>query len=67
MWFDQDMVDALRAGGGAHGWSGRVDEHGRTVIALDVLGVHHRWIITGKTCPHPALPGRGACEGQWPD
>lgn len=67
MWFDDDMVVALRGGARRAGWSATVDAIGRTIIMLDVLGTHHRWMLTGRTRPHESAPGRVVHEGQWPD
>lgn len=67
MWFDDDMVTALRGGARRAGWSASRDALGRTVIALDVLGTHHRWTLTGETRPHHTTPGRVVHEGVWPD
>lgn len=67
MWFDEDMVNALRGGARRAGWSGTVDEAGNTILRLDVLGTHHRWVLTGRTRAHASAPGRLLCEGIWPD
>lgn len=67
MWFDDDMVIALRGGATRAGWRATTDAIGRTVIVLDVLGTHHRWTLTGVTRAHHAAPGRVVHEGIWPD
>lgn len=67
MWFDDDMVQALRRGATRAGWGATTDAIGRTVITLDVLGTHHRWVLTGDTRPHHQTPGRVVHEGVWPD
>lgn len=67
MWFDDDMVTALRGGAHRHGWTGTVDDRGRTVIQLDVMGATYRWVLTGVTTDHEAVPGRVLHEGVWPD
>lgn len=67
LWFDDDMVRALRGGARRAGWSATTDAIGRMVIALDVLGTHHRWTLTGTTRPCDDVPGRVVHEGIWPD
>lgn len=67
MWFDDDMVVALRGGARRDGWSGTVRGDGTTIIALDALGINARWELTGTTRPNPSTPGRVVHEGVWPD
>jgi hypothetical protein len=67
MWFHEDMVNALRGGATRDGWTGTVLDDGTLVVGLDVLGVRHRWALTGKTAECTGIPGTLVHEAQWVD